>query len=139
MRQDKQKLTNLLAMEYVKLTNISLKSIREPKQKFTGNFFNIIKKTSKIIGCGPFCTNSVKWQKNKMAIFPPTHNPRTSFWSSNRYCQYLLPYQKWNAWVVCRQRYNGRDRNDRKISEVRYKNDVARSFAFTLTKIIDYI
>ena len=76
MRQDKQKLTNQLAIEYVKLTNISLKSIREPKQKFTGNFFNIVKKISK---------------------------------------------------------------NYRKISEVRYKNDVARSFAYTLTKIIDYI
>ena len=42
--------------------------------------------------------------KNKMAISPPTHNPRT-FWSSNKYCQYLLPYQKSGARVVCRRRY----------------------------------
>ena len=27
------------------------------------------------------------------------------FWYRNRYCEYLLPYQKSSAWVVCRRRY----------------------------------
>ena len=32
--------------------------------------------------------------------------PKTlDFWSSNRHCQYLVPYQKSSAWIVCRRRY----------------------------------
>ena len=33
-----------------------------------------------------------------MVVSLPTHN-------TNRYCQYLLLYQKSSAWVVCRRRY----------------------------------
>ena len=44
-------------------------------------------------------------EKNKMTISPPTHNPRTWFWYCKKYCQYFLPYQKSNAWAVCRRRY----------------------------------
>ena len=40
----------------------------------------------------------------KMAISPPTHNPRTRY--CNRYCQHRLPYQKSGGWVVCRRSFN---------------------------------
>ena len=48
-----------------------------------------------------FRTNQkIKWP---YPLLHPTH--ALGFQYGNRYCQYLLPYQKVSAWVVCRRRY----------------------------------
>ena len=57
---------------------------------------------------GNFVAKTAGSEKNKMIISSPTYNPRTCFWYGKRYCQYeqyLLQYQKWCAWVVCRRTY----------------------------------
>ena len=43
--------------------------------------------------------HNIKWPYLRLHT---TH--ALEFWSSNRYCHYILPYQKSSKWVVCRRR-----------------------------------